>query len=84
MEAVVRTADGSLHRVRRILTGDFGRGAECESRLLVDGNEVSDLSSVGLMLADPPVRAPVLLQHILRHALRRNPSNESTSRFCPQ
>ncbi len=73
VEAVVRTADGSLHRVRRILTGDFGRGAECESRLLVDGNEVSDLSSVGLMLADPPVRAPVLLQHILRHALSTEP-----------
>ncbi|MDO5501164.1 MAG: hypothetical protein Q4F67_15935, partial [Propionibacteriaceae bacterium] len=34
---------------------------------------VSDLSSVGLMLADPPVRAPVLLQHILRHALSTEP-----------
>lgn len=73
VEAVLRTADGSLHRVRRNLTGDFGRGAECESRLLVDGSEVSDLSSVGLMLADPPVRAPVLLQHILRHALSTEP-----------
>ncbi|WP_273491747.1 AAA family ATPase [Gordonia otitidis] len=73
VEAVVRTADGSLHRVRRNLTGDFGRGTECESRLVVDGNEVSDLSSVGLMLADPPVRAPVLLQHILRHALSTEP-----------
>lgn len=73
VEAVLRTADGSLHRVRRNLTGDFGRGAECESRLLVDGSEVSDLSSVGLMLADPPVCAPVLLQHILRHALSTEP-----------
>jgi len=73
VEAVVRTADGSLHRVRRNLTGDFGRGSECESRLLVDGNEVSDLSGVGLVLADPPVRAPVLLQHILRHALSTEP-----------
>lgn len=73
VEAVVRTADGSLHRVRRNLTKDFGRGSECESRLLVDGNEVSNLSSVGLLLADPPVRAPVLLQHILRHALSTEP-----------
>ncbi|RYG78249.1 hypothetical protein EU513_04200 [Yimella sp. RIT 621] len=73
VEAVVRTADGSLHRVRRNLTGDFGRGSECESRLFVDGNEVCDLSNVGFMLADPPVRAPVLLQHILRHALSTEP-----------
>ena len=73
VEAVVRTADDSLHRIRRDLTVDFGRGSECESQLLVDGDEVSDLSSVGLMLADAPVRAPVLLQHILRHALSTEP-----------
>lgn len=73
VKAVVRTADGVFHSIRRNLTGDFGRGLECESRLLVDGNDVSDLSSVGLILADPPVRAPVLLQHILRHALSTEP-----------
>ena len=73
VEAVVRTPDGTLHRIRRNLTGDFGRGAECESQLLLDGQEIEDLSGVGLPLADPPVRAPVLLQHILRHALSTEP-----------
>ena len=73
VEAVVHSADGSLHRIRRNLTGDFGRGSECASQLLIDGQEVEDLSSVGLVLADPPVRAPVLLQHILRHALSTEP-----------
>lgn len=73
VEAVVRTAAGTLHTVRRNLTCDFGRGSECESQLLLDGQEVDDLSTVGLVLADPPVRAPVLLQHILRHALSTEP-----------
>lgn len=73
VEAMVRTPDGTLHRARRVLTCDFGRGAECESQLLLDGQEVADLSTVGLLLADPPVRAPVLLQHILRHALSTEP-----------
>lgn len=73
VEAVVRSPDGRLRRVRRNLTCDFGRGAECESQLLLDGQDIEDLSGVGLPLADPPVRAPVLLQHILRHALSTEP-----------
>lgn len=73
VEAVIRTDSGRLHRVRRDLTCDFGRGSECESQLLLDGQEIEDLSSVGFGLADPPVRAPVLLQHILRHALSTEP-----------
>ena len=73
VEAVVRVADGSLHTARRNLTGDFGRGAECDSDLLIDGDEAEGLSSIGLSLADPPVSAPVLLQHILRHALSTEP-----------
>lgn len=73
IEAVVRTVDGSLHIARRNLTGDFGRGAECDSELLIDGKQSEDLSGIGLSLADPPVSAPVLLQHILRHALSTEP-----------
>jgi len=73
VEAVLRGADGGTHRVRRELVCDFGQGSECESRLLLDGAEVADLSRVGVALADPPVRAPVLLQHTLRHVLSTEP-----------
>ncbi|GGM09591.1 AAA family ATPase [Nakamurella endophytica] len=73
VEAVVRDPSGALRRVRRQLLSDFGRGTECVSRLLVDGVEVADLSAVGIALAEGPVRAPVLLQHILRHVLSTEP-----------
>ncbi|OBA35772.1 hypothetical protein A5766_09760 [Gordonia sp. 852002-51296_SCH5728562-b] len=73
VQAVVRDAAGNAHRVRRELVSDFSQGTECESRLLVDGAEAADLADVGLALADPPVRAPVLLQHILRHVLSTEP-----------
>ncbi|WP_299304818.1 AAA family ATPase [uncultured Brachybacterium sp.] len=73
VEAVLRGADGVSHRVRRELICDFGQGSECESRLLLDGTEVDDLDRVGVMLADPPMRAPVLLQHTLRHVLSTEP-----------
>lgn len=73
VEAVLRGHDGVTHQIRRELLCDFGQGTECESRLLLDGVEVTDLEQVGLTLADPPVRAPVLLQHTLRHVLSTEP-----------
>ena len=73
VQAVVRDAAGNTHQVRRELVVDFGQGTECESRLLIDGAEAADLAGIGLALADPPVRAPVLLQHILRHVLSTEP-----------
>lgn len=73
IEAEVRTEDGEAHQVRRELVCDFGPGVECDSRLIVDGQPAVDLASVGIPLADPPVRAPVLLQHIVRHALSTEP-----------
>ncbi|GAT06497.1 RecF/RecN/SMC N-terminal domain-containing protein [Mycobacteroides abscessus subsp. massiliense] len=73
VQAVIRDAAGNTHQVRRELLCDFGQGTECESRLLIDGAEADDLAGVGLALADPPVRAPVLLQHILRHVLSTEP-----------
>ncbi len=71
--AMVRDPGGTTHQVRRELLCDFSQGTECDSRLLIDGVEVADLDHLGLPLADPPVRAPVLLQHTLRHVLSTEP-----------
>ncbi|MGH3971310.1 MAG: AAA family ATPase, partial [Mycobacterium sp.] len=73
VQAVVRDGAGVTHQVRRELLCDFGQGTECDSRLLIDGIEANDLDQLGLPLADPPVRAPVLLQHTLRHVLSTEP-----------
>lgn len=73
IEAGVVDPLGVPHKVRRELVQDFGYGTECASRLLIDGLLVEDLAAVGLPMSDPPVRAPVLLQHILRHVLATEP-----------
>ena len=73
VEAEVRAPDGTRHHIRRDLICDFARGVECESRVLVDQQEAESMSAVGFPSADPPVRAPVLLQHLLRHALSTEP-----------
>lgn len=73
VQAVIRDAAGVTHEVRRELLCDFGQGTECDSRLLIDGVEADNLDQVGFPLADPPVRAPVLLQHTLRHVLSTEP-----------
>ncbi len=73
IEAAVAAPDGTVHRVRRELMCDFGHGTECVSRLFIDDQPALDLAAVGLPMSDPPVRAPVLLQHILRHVLSTLP-----------
>lgn len=73
IEAAVSDPDGIVHRVRRYLERDFGHGTECESRLLIDDLPAEDLAAIGLPMNDPPVRAPVLLQHILRDVLSTEP-----------
>lgn len=73
VSAMLRGLDGAPHEVRRELTHDFETGTECRSRLLIDGMPSDDLSELGIPLSDPPVRAPVLLQHTLRHVLSTEP-----------
>ena len=71
--AGVRCPDSIVRVVRRELSCDFGPGTECRTRLLIDDVEVENLAVLGIPLADPPLRAPVLLQHTLRYVLSTEP-----------
>jgi len=71
--AGVRDSAGVVRNVRRELSRDFTNTGDCQSRLLVDGVEQPDLSSVGLAPADSAVSTHVLLQHTLRHVLSTEP-----------
>ncbi len=62
------------HLVERELRADFGRGQDCSSRLTVDGVVVDDLAALGIVLAEAPLRAPVLFQHSIRYALSATPT----------
>lgn len=75
VRAGIESEDGTEHQVERVLTADFGRGQDCASRLTLDGAEVTDLESIGIRLAEPPLRAPVLFQHSIRYALSASPSD---------
>jgi hypothetical protein len=70
-------SDEVEHTVERVLEADYTAEDECRSQLTIDGAAVNDLSSIGIVLADPPLRAPVLLQHSLRFALSARPQDRA-------
>ena len=78
VRAGIEDREGTERRVVRELTADFGRWQSCASRLTIDGAEVDDLSAIGIELAEPPLRAPVLFQHSIRYALSAAPIDRLT------
>lgn len=69
VQAIVEASDGARHVVRRTLAKDFEKRALCESRLTVDGKVVAEdaIKALGIVLSQPPMQAPVLLQHTLAY-----------------
>lgn len=63
--------------VRRVLDVDYRGAAECESTLTMNGAGIGSVSEVGLHLSDPPLAAPVLLDHALRYAVSAKPGDRS-------
>jgi hypothetical protein len=72
--AGVVDASGVERRVARTLDLDLGRGQERTSTLTIDGQPATGVADVGLVLAEPPLCAPVLFQHSVRYALSAKPS----------
>jgi hypothetical protein len=69
--------DGVVHEVIRTLTLDYGADGECASELSIDGRPAADLSDLGVVLADPPLRTPILFQHTVRFALSSRPQDRA-------
>ena len=68
---------GKEHVVTRTLITDYTADKECVAELTIDGVAATDLSALGITLFDPPLRAPVLLQHSLRFALSARPQDRT-------
>jgi hypothetical protein len=77
VEMELADATGSSIIVRRELESDYHRASDCVSRLTVNGAECRDISGAGLPLSDPPLAAPVLLEHTLRYAVSAKPGERS-------
>lgn len=72
--------DGETRLVlRRTLTQDFGKKQACTSRLELDGKtiEQSALEGIGIELAEPPMAAPVLMQHTLGYLFSAQPKQRA-------
>ncbi len=77
VEADVRCRDGVERVVRRKLTADYSASADCESFVTIDSQPVRNLESLGIPFGEPPLAAPVLLQHNLRYVLSTAPQQRA-------
>lgn len=77
VEADVRCHDGVERTVRRTLTADYSASSDCGSTITIDSQQASDLESLGIPFGEPPLAAPVLLQHNLRYVLSTAPKQRA-------
>lgn len=80
VEASIRNTDGEAHTLRRTLLEDFSKRKVCTSRLELNGSDIDalELANIGIELADPPLAAPVLMQHTLGYLFSANPKERAT------
>lgn len=77
VEADIRCVDGVVRTIRRVLTADYSPTSECESELTIDGEGSTELGLLGIPFGEPPLAAPVLLQHNLRYVLSTEPNKRA-------
>lgn len=80
--ATVICDDGQKRTLTRRLVEDYRRGsaAGCVSKLEIDGNPCAEIDIeriLGLRLAHPPLRAPVLSQHTLGYLFSISPTDRA-------
>ncbi len=68
---------GPMRVLRRELTCDYRGASDCTSTLTLDGTRIRTVTEAGLPLSDPPLAAPVLLEHTLRYAVSAKPGDRS-------
>ncbi|TWU62372.1 recombination protein F [Crateriforma conspicua] len=71
--------EGNCHTIRRTLEADYAKKENCRTRLEIDGApaEESQLASLGIALSEPPLSAPVLMQHTLGYLFSAKPQERS-------
>lgn len=77
--AEVLDSSGSSHSLRRTLTSDFGKKTSCNSTLDIDGKPATadGLAQIGILLSQPPMAVPILMQHTLSYLFTAKPSERS-------
>lgn len=72
--------DDQPRRIKRTLVSDYGKKASCTSTLEIDGVRADQtaLAKLGIVLSQPPIAAPVLMQHTLGYLFSAKPQERST------
>jgi RecF/RecN/SMC family protein len=80
VQATITRSDGSACIVRRSLKTDYGKKQDCETILSMDGTTCAeaDLAKIGIVLSQPPLRAPVLAQHTLGYVFSARPQDRAS------
>jgi AAA domain len=79
VQATITDGDGTAHTIKRTLKTDYGKKQDCETKLEIDGAAVSEiaLAGIGIVLSQPPLRAPVLAQHTLGYLFSAKPQDRA-------
>ena len=79
VRAEIIAPDGSVHTIRRGLDADYSKKQDSQTTLEVDGRTASerDLGDLGIVLSQPPLRAPVLAQHTLAYLFSARPQDRA-------
>src|SRR3546814_9405282 len=80
VQAVIVDTDGVARTVKRVLKTDYSKKQDCETVLHIDGKAATeaDLAALGIVLSQPPLRAPVLAQHTLGYMFSARPQDRAS------
>lgn len=79
VQAEIVDAGGATHTIKRRLVSDYGKKQDCATALEIDGKTGNEqaLQNLGLVLSQPPLRAPVLAQHTLGYLFSVRPQDRA-------
>lgn len=75
--AGVEDGDGVVHDVKRMLLSDYTAQDDCTSTLTIDGQPAQDLGALGFRMSEPPLQAPILMQHTVRFVVSARPQERA-------
>lgn len=80
VQATVIVPGGTERKIKRTLKTDYGKKQDCETILEIDGKTAAeaDLTTLGIVLSQPPLRAPVLAQHTLGYLFSARPQDRAS------
>jgi AAA domain len=72
-------SDGVMHSIKRRLVADYGKKQDCKTTLEIDGKTANEkaFEGLGIVLSQPPLRAPVLAQHTLGYLFSARPQDRA-------